>query len=94
MTLQKFENDERGYAAYLRLGLSYVCNAMEAGPEFRRIHRSDCWSLNLTKTGIRTSYSKLCSDHLRELVREVTSRVGPEGEGFRFCHFCRQADRI
>lgn len=94
MTLQTFKDDERAYAAYLRQGISYVCNAIDEGAELRRIHRSDCWSLNLTKTGIRTSYSKLCSDSLRELVREVTSKVGPQGTGFQFCHFCRQADRV
>lgn len=94
MAVQEFLNQEREYAAYLRAGVAYICNGLGMGPEWHRIHRSDCNMLHRDKDELRTSVGKACSRDRVELIRWVTERFGREGVGFVYCHFCRQADRV
>jgi len=87
----EFLNQESAYQAYLNAGPAFVCNNLGYGPETHRLHRSDCNMLNRAgpaKSGLHTSVKKACSRDLSELVRWLTERFGPEGLGFKYCHFC------
>ena len=94
MAVEQFHNQEREYATYLRQGLAFVCNGMDMGPEWRRLHRTDCPMLSIHPSKIKTSVAKACSRDLRELTSWLTSRLGPEGSGFTFCSFCQRAGRL
>ena len=95
MAIAEFFKQEADYADWLRRG-GYVCNGLGLGDnrEWHRVHRSNCNSLNSNYGRLRTSVRKVCGDDLSELVATVTSRFGPEGEGFQFCAFCRPQDDL
>jgi hypothetical protein len=94
MGVEQFHHQEHEYAAYMRQGVSFVCNGLDMGTEWHRLHQSDCPMLHRNKDELPTSVAKACSRDLKELIRWLTMRFGGEGEGFQFCYFCRQAGRL
>ena len=83
--------DQREYERYLRDGLAFVCNGVELGEKWTRIHRSDCRFLQRSRTGVLTSYTKYCARDLKDLLRGLRQVID-----FRPvpCHFCREAGRV
>ena len=86
-----FHNQEAEYEQFLHEGTAFVCNNLETGRQYHKVHRSDCNILNRAgpaKTGLHTSVAKLGSHDLDDLIQELTRDYGPEGTGFTFCQFC------
>lgn len=87
----EFYKQESEYESLLAAGPAFVCNNLGTGPQYHRVHRSDCNSLNRAgpaKFGLHTSVRKACSRDLDDIVRWLTQRFGPEGTGFTYCQFC------
>lgn len=86
-----FENHESDYEAFLAAGPAFVCNNINMGVGYHRLHKSACNMLNEAgpaKHGKHTSVAKWCSRDLDELVATLTKLFGPEGVGFQYCAFC------
>jgi len=89
--IAEFYNREAEYESYLRAGPAFVCNNLGTGPQYHRVHRSDCNMLNRAgpaSVGPHTSVRKACSRDLQDLAAWLTDRFGPEGMGFAYCKYC------
>jgi hypothetical protein len=87
----EFHNQEAEYARFLAGGGGFVCNGLDMGPEWRRLHRSDCVMLHRAgpaSYGLHTSVKKAGSRSLSDLIRWLEERFGAEGDGFSYCAFC------
>ena len=84
-------NDDASYEGALKSGAVYIYNYNDFGgsdPRYKKLHRSNCRTLQL-KPGLRkTSVRKVCSDSLDELVQWVLRNRGPEGAGYTLCPVC------
>lgn len=88
--VRQFFHQEREYEEFLRGG-GFVCNGLDMGSKWHRVHRAECRSLNhagWARRGNRTNVRKAASRKLSELTDWLTKEYGPEGDGFAFCPFC------
>jgi len=83
------QNDDASYEAALKSATLYVYNDFPGGnPQYKKLHRSDCRTLQLRPGLKKTSVRKVCSDHLDELVQWLLCNRGREGEGYTMCSLC------
>jgi hypothetical protein len=83
------QNDDASYEAALKSGAACIYNDFPGhDPRYKKLHRSDCRTLQ-SRPGLRkTSVRKVCSDSLDELVQWLLHNRGPEGTGYTLCPVC------
>jgi hypothetical protein len=89
--VDQFFNQEAEYAAYLAEAPAFVCNGLDMGAEYHRVHYAHCNSLNRAgpaSTGLHTSVRKACSRDLNDLVAWLEANHGGASVGYQFCAFC------
>ena len=86
-----FHNQESEYETFLAEAPAFVCNNLDTGLQYHRLHKSECNTLNRAgpaRFGLHTSVKKAGSHELAELVRWLSRNYGSEGEGFTYCRHC------
>lgn len=70
----RFKNDDVNYEMWLRETGGFVYNNFGGqNIDYKKLHRSDCTFLHIRLGDMKTSYEKICSSELPELVSWLTS---------------------
>ncbi len=82
-------DEDAAYEAALRSGLLFVYNDFGGGnADYKKIHRSDCRTLDIDPSLNKTSYPKICGSDREQLIRWLQRNRGPEGSGYTWCAVC------
>jgi hypothetical protein len=83
------QDDDASYEDALKSGAIYIYNDFPGRDlRYKKLHRSDCRTLQLRPRLKKTSVRKVCSDSLEELVQWLLSNRGLEGAGYTRCSVC------